>query len=1824
VDNTPGGLPGVPALNTESLHHLVAIGRRWCAALTAIVGIIGMCLPLHGCFPARSLATQPAATVSPITPVNPVCPGGNCGICPEGSCGNFPVFTVPELGPAAINGEDGQLGYDINAATGNLFLAQPDIHLHPALGPDLRFVRYYNSQGIGPPSGLGPNWSHTFSWNISFSPATVASVQTDTGRFIVFGLNVQSSVWQAPPGEFGSLSGSQGAGAVYTTKYGTAYTFDSMGRLTSIKPADNTAMIITYSSGTQINNVTSGVKPGQAERLLFSYADGLISTVTQQTIKYVQVLHTNRFKEEITTGAKWQYGYGPAQFVSTVGSALAQSPGQALQTVMPPSNLPQDTAPPMTLYTYSPQTFAGKIFSPGTAPSQLTGYAVVTSGSATPLAHFGGVSWIPSDIHEAILGLFSYSNASGGPAATVVSEAAGGVVANQLLRDVQLAYNVQAGGTSIITTATLNGGTKTLLSQLPAGPGYPRLVSIIWAGGSTAPSEKRTESWTWNSDLTLAQHTDGNRNVTQFGIYLHGNPIVITEAVGTPQQRITQIQWHPILSRPLSIITESSSQPNCFNQNKLPCNTDQVTLDYSAPGNGPPPTFPNVNPTNYLYQVTETGYTSSDFSPTLNSLVRHSVQIQRDGLHRVTRLSGPLDGQLTTFAYSPSTGYVNSVSRYVTSSFALTTSYAFNNDGLVSSIKDANGNLRKTEYDLEGNIILKMVQSADSTLSSEKSFTRDLAEDAVLITTPDGTLSLERDSARRIWRVSGSGANGVSWSRVTDYDPFDHPVTVRTFAGAGPDEGFGCTSSGSEQRCTEFSYNAYEQLYTTRTLDPSNNVCPATLCTNYYFYDPNGNLVRGPGDLNTFVTYQIDPLNRVNAIINKNGGKQTFKYDTNDHAIDKDDERDSKNGGGGGSARDVFYVYDDFGNFISVTAPDLANGSANPPQSGTWINQYDASGNLVGSRDSVGSVLTYVYDGLNRRTAVISSGTPFSFVGFGYENVNMIAGLSNTQGRLTEIDTLDSHNSLMSSYFGYDYRGRLSTDIESRSVGATQNDSGTALPLKYSLTTAYGWSPKGHQLDTITYPDGLVVSRQYSGDYGPKPRVSEVDIQWGVPRLPIISGVKYFASGALESFVSGNASGTTISQNTRGEVTSLTISPGPPLSGSIWQENLSYNENWSDLGRISNILFQSGQASAWSWSLAHDPVGHLTSWTTSNWSGQPTPNTSYEWTYDEVGNIGWETDTSVFASCATSYPPYPGQPCNPVSQGQRLPLNETGTNHVPPNGNQLSVAYNQYGFMYMGDGEGDFYVTGNQATVQTNLSNDSNGNVQSVAYSAFGTGIGAAGIAVNSNGDAAPTAGHSFIYNSHHRLREVDLGLNGVTSPVQFYSYDGRDHVAEIDCVSPLSLTNSFGGALGAFPNGPLPLGITTAGVGYAACNAPQPPMFQPPNWNVAHSGYNPYPNEWGHNHFYFYDSRGRVLEELDFDPTAQAQPQPCPTYQIIDHIYLAGSDVARVVRSGNPASQCATIAPIANADIQYLHHDHGNALVAVQSKTLENRIVWEASVSPTGQTLYVGVPGASGQLGNSDSQPPAVYVAPGPGVPNGQLALPLGASSGTPDVGRSMTPVGILAGGDSPYLSSTFIMGTIGGTNPPGAGSTGGRDAGDSAGGQTDEDPEREALKDLIIKLGGEVAHKIEMLWDIASIVYYEALKYNPSGVGSGTGFVPYGTGWGTGGGVTGIDPNTQRHTSMPDVDLSYLGKYNGSSLPPQILFPGDDVFPGPTIGATISADPYSNITPVTYVVPSGSTASTQNQTAGSGTTGTPDSNAPPAGGCDSCGDDDDDDDDD
>jgi hypothetical protein len=302
------------------------------------------------------------------------------------------------------------------------------------------------------------------------------------------------------------------------------------------------------------------------------------------------------------------------------------------------------------------------------------------------------------------------------------------------------------------------------------------------------------------------------------------------------------------------------------------------------------------------------------------------------------------------------------------------------------------------------------------------------------------------------------------------------------------------------------------------------------------------------------------------------------------------------------------------------------------------------------------------------------------------------------------------------------------------------------------------------------------------------------------------------------------------------------------------------------------------------------------------------------------------------------------------------------------------------------------------------LTYDKNGSVSSDFY---GSAVGQVWQNYGCSLPLTQSWNRNFIYNSRHHLKEIDLNvvpdvycqvipLNpaicaSITGPLQEYAYDGLDRITEADCIPQ---------------GGGLVLGVQT---GYGICAT----------------------NPW-HKHEYFYDSRGRILEELDlnpftainvFGPNQNPYALPCPTFDIVDHIYLGDQEVGRVLRQGNPGSACQAGDP--DVDIEYIHQDSRGAIVAVESQNL-GTVVAEGSVSPFGQTLYMGLPGPSGKIGGGDHVAASLAFDPGVGgaMPDGGMGVPDGGM--TPDAGRTNTVSGNVLDGGPTYIG-------IGASNPSG-----------------------------------------------------------------------------------------------------------------------------------------------------------------------------------------------
>jgi YD repeat-containing protein len=1061
------------------------------------------------------------------------------------SCPGF-AGCSSELGPAVANGEEAQLGYDINPGIGNLFLEYNDIVAKPALGPALAFSRFYNSQGFNTPVGMGPGWTHTYSWQI-LQNGTQAEMLTSSGKIIYFAAN--GSAWTSPAGEFGTLTGSFANGFTYTDKTGTAFAFDknsNLGRLLSITPANDTAITVTYTSGIIISKVQSGDL-----QLTFGYSGSNIASVQDPASN------------------TWSYGYASGNLTTVTLPNTDTGGNHGKQQ-----------------YTYSNVTVGGQLFSAGSQVGQITEIQELqTSGT-----------WVT-------VGLFSYANPT--TASSQVIAAASGLVGSTLLRTLGLSYSLCTTGTST-TTATLNGGAKTITSTNVSG--LQRLTGLAATAGSGVAGEWTQASLSWNSTLTLASVTDGAGNQTLYQSYDgHGNPATVVEASGSAVQRTTSFTYHSVLSVPLTVTRQGVDGVSGHNH--------VTTFDYDSDYNS---TY-NQSPTNYPYQIVESGYTDTGLSGSLGTKTTSVVQLHYDSNHRVTSITGPLSGVQTSFTYWPSGTSGAAKNRLetktvtTTSTSTLATTYAsYDGDGRALQVTDPNTVTTTLVYQPTGEVTQSTVSDGTHSLQTATSY--NLARQITTATTPEGqTENLEYDAAGRLWREHAVASDGTTpWSRVLDFDVWGRVVTDRRFTGLGLDEGQGCGSGGAEQFCKDLRYNAYGRQSLVLSPETGGMDCSGSKCQISYSYD-NDLQLHSMTEVGLYTTtYGRDALERINQITLPTNGVSTIAFDINNHMISQRDPKDSHNGGSGGNGRLTTYLWDDYGRLVSITSPE----------NGTWLYNFDLAGNRTSAKDPSGQQATYSYDLANRRTGLTEAGTTNDGISWAYDETGAVGGINyaNTKGRLTSIQARDSSGNRIFSHYTYDFIGRVVAQIEERGTNAS--------PTFKSIQYTWG---QNSEPTLITYPDGMQETPKYpaTGGYGPSPLPSELDVTYNSGSSAVVQGISYFSDGRPSSLTFGDSTTRTISRNLRGEVTHVTS--GHTSTANVLDEALNQDSNGS--GQINSVNWFPGKTNSWTWSYGYDALHRMTSYTTDVRPGSD----SYTWSYDEVGNRTAETYVNASGTVATSY-----------------------------------------------------------------------------------------------------------------------------------------------------------------------------------------------------------------------------------------------------------------------------------------------------------------------------------------------------------------------------------------------------------------------------------------------------------------------------------------------------------------------------------------------------------------------------------------------------------
>lgn len=298
-----------------------------------------------------------------------------------------------------------------------------------------------------------------------------------------------------------------------------------------------------------------------------------------------------------------------------------------------------------------------------------------------------------------------------------------------------------------------------------------------------------------------------------------------------------------------------------------------------------------------------------------------------------------------------------------------------------------------------------------------------------------------------------------------------------------------------------------------------------------YAYDAAGNLTGVTDALGRVTTYEYDALNRVSKTVDAKGGSTRIARNLADLPVEVIDPRQLT----------TSYQYDGFGQLLTQLSPDT----------GTTLHEYDAAGLRRKTTRNDGSTLNYDYDAQGRLTSV-SGGSEVRRYGYDWCN--------NGKGRLCNAD---GPGSIV--HFGYTPEGEVSVK---RQMWGGHDD-----------WTYYGRDAQGRVVD-LTYPNGLVVSHEYSRD-----RLAAIHAAFpGEQVAPVVTGIRYRATGQIEGWTYGNG--------------------------------LNRNYNYDANGRTNGISAGDAQSVVQSLTLGRDANGLITAITNG---ARVEANQNY--TYDELGRM---------------------------------------------------------------------------------------------------------------------------------------------------------------------------------------------------------------------------------------------------------------------------------------------------------------------------------------------------------------------------------------------------------------------------------------------------------------------------------------------------------------------------------------------------------------------------------------------------------------------------
>jgi RHS repeat-associated protein len=483
----------------------------------------------------------------------------------------------------------------------------------------------------------------------------------------------------------------------------------------------------------------------------------------------------------------------------------------------------------------------------------------------------------------------------------------------------------------------------------------------------------------------------------------------------------------------------------------------------------------------------------------------------------LTRLTDP-KGNVTTWSYNPEGWMVSKVAPAGNvaggNPASYTTSYTYNAYGQPATVTNPLGQVSRTRYDADGNV----VATTDAT-GDETDYTWTLAGQLASVTRGAGTASAQTltytywpDGQVKTWSTRPGAVWSLDWdalgraTRLTDpngnatsygYDPDGRPTSTTVAAGTS-DATTTTTSYDADGRKISVTQGAGSPAAvttsTTYDIAAGTTPCQGGPDTTRYcissttagrqtvrFYNARDQLVKVSRPGAKSVSYRYDPAGSVTSSTDASGTVTSYSYDADGQLT---------HSGNGAAADEVSFGYDANGQRASMT-----------DATGTTSYKYDRSGRLVsvtdGSANKVsyaldptgrvrsltypdGRVVSYTYNAAGQMTS-LTDGAGGQRTNFGYDAEGTLTSTSLPNGDTisTPVDAADqptaaslanaSGSTLAGVSYDYDHAGRIATAAgDGAFTGSATNGYDTLNRLTASTdsatnaTTSYGYDQAGN------------------------------------------------------------------------------------------------------------------------------------------------------------------------------------------------------------------------------------------------------------------------------------------------------------------------------------------------------------------------------------------------------------------------------------------------------------------------------------------------------------------------------------------------------------------------------------------------------------------------------------------------------------------------------------------------------------------------------------------------------------------------------------------